>query len=284
MARTWPVPKFPPDRRPGEGRGRAGRPAGQRKSCARSRTGGSDNFPDDALLIEQLSGGAGDGAVTARSAGRAGDRRAARRLRERFGTYPQMFEQLLDETDFDPGRLRRPARRPAGQRRNGKATSSPRSPCSRRWLRRRSGSPTCATSADYGQGQGGGSVAGLFRPQMMADAFGERGGQVAQGWGGIGLHDYALRGPSLDDARSQSARARPRHRTSGGTCAGHPHHRPRPFSEMGIADPTTTKPANLDRSLFDPACAKALIEGRREHTPKAWPTRPQPAWTGRTRP
>jgi GMP synthase-like glutamine amidotransferase len=188
------------------------------------------------------------------------------RLREPFGTYPEMFQRLLGETDFayesfDVQHGALPASVEAAQ---GYIVT---------------GSPSGAYDADpwiadlrgfLRAAKGRAVLVGVcFGHQIMADAFGGTVIKSPKGWG-IGLHDYALRGPepwmtpgpliSVPASHQDQVVALPPAARVIGSSA---------FSEMGMLAYDDQPAISIQlHPEFDPAYAKALIEGRRERYPE----------------
>ena len=188
------------------------------------------------------------------------------RLRERFGTYPRMFQNLLGEADFSYESF---------DVQHGALPSSVEA--AQAYVV--TGSPSGAYDADpwiadlrgfLRAAKGRAVLVGVcFGHQIMAEAFGGKVIKSPKGWG-IGLHDYALRGPEAwmtpgplisvpASHQDQVVEAPPGARVIGSSA----------FSEFGMLAYGDQPAISIQlHPEFDPAYAKALIEGRRDRFPE----------------
>jgi GMP synthase-like glutamine amidotransferase len=186
-------------------------------------------------------------------------------LKQTFGTYPDMFRRLLGETRFDYLTFDVQHGRPPAQVEDAQAYIVTGSP---------SGAyddePWIAALRDFlRQAKGRAVLVGVcFGHQLMAQTFGGKVIKSPKGWG-VGLHDYALRGaePWMVPGPLVSAPAShqdqvvepPRTARIIGASA---------FSACGMLAYDDQPALSIQlHPEFDPAYAKALIEGRRDRYP-----------------
>jgi GMP synthase-like glutamine amidotransferase len=184
-----------------------------------------------------------------------------RALRAPFGTYPEMFRQLLGEADFDWTTF---------DLREGPPDSV--DACQAYIV---TGSPAGAYDADpwivaliefLRAAKGRAALVGVcFGHQVMAQAFGGRVIKSPKGWG-VGLHDYALRegeswmrpGPLISVPAShqdQVVELPPGARILAGS----------DFTPLGMLAYDDQPAISIQlHPEFDPAYARALIEARRD--------------------